>query len=157
MTDIHMSIWQVITTYHGESLVFFSVSSVYKHLYRNCARADNRQLWKAKIPLKIKIFMWLTLQNAILTKDNLLKRKWKGGPSCAFCQEKESVNHLFFDCPVSKYVWSIITYVFGATVRLNSFAQFWVWINWCLPKGNHVYTVGLAAVCWAIWRTRNSV
>jgi hypothetical protein len=28
-----------------------------------------------------------TIENAILTKDNLLKRKWKGDPSCAFCQD----------------------------------------------------------------------
>ena len=26
----------------------------------------NKQMWKAKMPLKIKIFMWLTLQNSIL-------------------------------------------------------------------------------------------
>jgi hypothetical protein len=62
----------------------FSVKSVYTHLHRNSVAKDNRQFWKAKIPLKIKIFMWLVMQNAILTKDNLLKRKWVGGPSCAF-------------------------------------------------------------------------
>jgi len=86
----------------------FSVRSVYKHMFRISEDVDSKQLWKAKIPLKVKIFMWLTLQNSILTKDNLLKRKWKGSPACAFCQEEESVKHLFFECPVIKYVSSIL-------------------------------------------------
>ena len=101
--------------------------------------------------------MWPTLQNAILTKDNLLKRKWKGSPNCAFCQEGESVQHLFFDCSVSIYTWSILAYIFGVSVRPTSIIQFWACIQWCLPGGRHVYFVGLAAVCWAIWKTRNGV
>ena len=48
--------------------------------------------------------MWLTLQNAIMIKDNLVKRKWKGDDSCAFGTEKESTSHLFFECPIIKYV-----------------------------------------------------
>jgi hypothetical protein len=34
--------------------------------------------WKAKVPLKIKIFLWYLRQWVLLTKDNLAKRKWKG-------------------------------------------------------------------------------
>jgi len=70
----------------------FSVKSIYKHMFRNSEDVDSKQLWKAKIPLKVKIFMWLTLQNAILTKDNLLKRKWKGSPACAFAKKKNLSN-----------------------------------------------------------------
>jgi len=42
------------------------VKLVYKHLCRNSYGPHNKQMWKAKMPLKIKIFMWLTLQNSIL-------------------------------------------------------------------------------------------
>jgi hypothetical protein len=79
--------------------------------------------------------MWLTFQDSILTKDNLLKRKWKGSAACVFCQEAETVKHLMFECPIVKYVWSIIAFCFGATVRPNSFTQYWVWINRFLPDG----------------------
>lgn len=34
--------------------------------------------WKAKLPLKIKIFLWYLKWGVILTKDNLVKRRWKG-------------------------------------------------------------------------------
>jgi hypothetical protein len=37
-------------------------------------------IWKSKLSEKIKIFTWLVAQGAILTKDNMLKRKWQGSP-----------------------------------------------------------------------------
>jgi hypothetical protein len=31
-------------------------------------------LWKIKIPLKVKIFLWFLFRGVTLTKDNLVKR-----------------------------------------------------------------------------------
>jgi hypothetical protein len=36
------------------------------------------QFGKQKYPLKIKVFLWFIHQGVILTKVNLVKRKWKG-------------------------------------------------------------------------------
>jgi hypothetical protein len=36
----------------------------------------DKYLWKMKVPLKIKIFMWFVHRKEILTKDNLVKRNW---------------------------------------------------------------------------------
>jgi hypothetical protein len=62
----------------------FSVKSTYEQLTRGDGGSSYRRVWKAKLPKKIKIFMWLLEQKAILTKDNMLKRKWKGDPGCIF-------------------------------------------------------------------------
>jgi hypothetical protein len=80
----------------------FSVKSVYEHLTRDDRGSSYRRIWKSKISTKIKTFMWLIEQDAILTKDNMLKRKWHGDPNCYFCNSLESMNHLFFECPVAK-------------------------------------------------------
>jgi len=69
---------------------------MYNALTRSDAGIYHKILWKGKIPTKIKIFMWLLMNDAILTKDNLLKRKWQGDPTCYFCDEPESISHLFF-------------------------------------------------------------
>jgi hypothetical protein len=37
-----------------------------------------KYIWKMKVLLKIKIFMWFLHQKVILTKDNLAKRNWTG-------------------------------------------------------------------------------
>jgi hypothetical protein len=59
-----------------ENSGIFSVKSTYAHLCRNERGAHYNLIWKAKLPLKIKIWLWLIEHNAILTKDNLAKRNW---------------------------------------------------------------------------------
>jgi hypothetical protein len=56
----------------------YNVKSVYQHLTKDDNGHAYREIWKVKIPLKIKIFMWLVAQKAILTKDNMSVRNWKG-------------------------------------------------------------------------------
>ena len=135
----------------------FSVKSTYKYLSRHDVGLSFKKIWKAKIPLKIRIFMWLVSQNAILTRDNLTKHKWKGNTSCAFCTEKEDGHHLFFGCLTAKYVWSLLAYPLGSDCRPGSLDRYWIWVNNIMPQGHSMHAVGLAAVCWAIWRTRNAV
>ena len=81
----------------------FTTKSTYDHL-SNQARVNFDHIWKAKIPYKVKIFTWLLEKNAILTKDNLVRRKWLGSPSCAFCEQPKSVDHLFFQCSVARCI-----------------------------------------------------
>jgi anaerobic selenocysteine-containing dehydrogenase len=42
------------------------------------------RIWKAKLPYKINFFMWLVENNVILTKDNMIKRRWVRDPLCEF-------------------------------------------------------------------------
>ena len=88
--------------------------------------------------------MWLINQNAILTKDNLTKRKWQGDSRCKFCPEQESISHLFFDCPLAKFVWSIVALVMGAPCRPCSSDQFWSWVQ--------IYMPGVGLFIWSVWR-----
>lgn len=50
----------------------FSIKSMYKQFYNVETNCPNKRIWKAKIPLKNKVFMWLIEQNVILTKDNAI-------------------------------------------------------------------------------------
>uniref|UniRef100_A0A453N948 Reverse transcriptase zinc-binding domain-containing protein n=1 Tax=Aegilops tauschii subsp. strangulata TaxID=200361 RepID=A0A453N948_AEGTS len=58
----------------------------------------SKHVWKVKVPLKIKVFMWFVHKQVILTKDNLAKRNWTGSTRCSFCDRDESIKHLFLDC-----------------------------------------------------------
>jgi hypothetical protein len=79
----------------------FLVKSMYAHLCREDPGEANKRIWKVNIPLKIKVFMCLLNQNAILTKDNLLKRNWHGDQHCKLCSKDENIIHLFFDCSLA--------------------------------------------------------
>jgi hypothetical protein len=89
----------------------FTVKSVYMHLTRDENGETYKEIWKAKIPLKIKIFIWMVAQSAILTKENMISRNWQGDPACYLCEDPESVDHLLFQCPISKVVWGCDCYL----------------------------------------------
>jgi hypothetical protein len=51
-----------------------STKFVYHWLEINLAGSHNKWIWKAKIPLKIKVFLWQMCQDAVLTRENMKKR-----------------------------------------------------------------------------------
>ena len=74
-----------------------------------------------------------------------------------FCDSNESVSHLLFQCSMAKAVWAIVAYCLGASNVPRSFDQCWTWCEKWLPFGEKIHAIGIAAICWAIWKTRNSV
>jgi hypothetical protein len=135
----------------------FSTKSIYTWLEKGLAGSHNKWIWKTKIPLKIKIFMWQLGQDALLTRENLRKRNWDGSPVCSFCSQLETNNHLFFTCPISKVVWGTLGMSFGARCVPNSFWQTMAWFHSFIPRMKRFYVIFIAAVCWAIWSIRNKV
>jgi hypothetical protein len=73
----------------------FSVKSMYKALLGIQAIPYNTFIWKLKLPLKIKVFMWYLYKGVTLIKDNLAWRQWQGDRKCCFCSSNESIQHLF--------------------------------------------------------------
>jgi hypothetical protein len=61
-------------------------------------------IWKLKITLKIKFFMWYLYKEEVLTKDNLTKRNWNGGKQCCFYHENKTSKHIFFECNYPKFI-----------------------------------------------------
>jgi zinc-binding in reverse transcriptase len=102
--------------------------------------------------------LWLALHNRILSRDNLLRRGWQGSASCVFCSHNESVDHLFFTCPLAHSIWQLLFQLFpqGQLFPTNSLFDFW---QTCikLPLLDLLHWGRLlAAFLWVIWTTRNS-
>ena len=94
---------------------------------------------------------------ALLTKDNLTKRKWTRDPKYQFCHHNETINHLFFTCSVAKVVWGVIARIIGATNIPTSISQCWEWCEFWIPESSKFHMWGISAICWAIWKARNRV
>jgi hypothetical protein len=126
----------------------FNVKSLYDHLAGNDRGDSFTRIWKEKIPYKIKNFIWLLENNFyvenFLTKENMIKKKWVGDPTCQFCNETETIDHLFFGCV------GIFAQCFGANNIPSNVRQYWVQVKIWLPGGGLIHTFGLATICWAI-------
>jgi hypothetical protein len=73
-----------------------------------------------------------------------------------FCNQPESISHFLFQCPVAKIIWVVVAKCFGA----NTISGIWNnvgdgVINGCLSFGKKYHVWGVAAICWAIWKSRN--
>jgi hypothetical protein len=77
---------------HGQ----YTIHSLYLALINNgVANNMHKQLWRVKVPLKIKIFMRYMRKEVVLTKDDLAKRNWDGSKQCSFCLHDETIQHFF--------------------------------------------------------------
>jgi hypothetical protein len=135
----------------------FSVHAMYNDLMLGEGVPFDISSWKVKIPLKIKIFLWFLRRGVLLTKDNLAKRKWKGGTDCCFCNMQETIQHLFFDCPLARLVWGIVCITFDIRIPMSVEDVFGSWIRDFPFKQRNRVLLGVAAVCWAIWLSRNDM
>jgi hypothetical protein len=133
----------------------YTTKSVYEHLTEHDQGYNFKHIWKSKIPYKIKIFTWLLERNAILTKDNMIRRKWTGDPSCVFCNGIETVDHLIFQCAIARCVWGVVAFFFGTNCVPRNVQQYKNWIQSLLPEAKEIHHFGFAAICWVAWKCRN--
>jgi hypothetical protein len=134
----------------------FTVKSMYLELMKQVGAPPSKgAFWRTKIPLKIKIFLWYIWKGVILTKDNLAKRKWQGSLKCCFCNSLETIQHLFFDCPLARSVWNVVYITFGVRPPVSFAHLLGSWVRSFPAKIRNQCLVGLAALLWALWLNRN--
>ena len=80
----------------------FLVNSLYRALARGTQQQVATGLWKARLPLKIKIFIWQLCLDKLPTSVNIAKRNGPSNGSCAVCGEPETANHVFFHCHLAR-------------------------------------------------------
>jgi hypothetical protein len=111
-------------------------------------------IWNLTIPPRIHVFLWLLSKNKTLTRVNLHKRRHVEDITCLFCNELESVNHLFFECFVADHIWQALSHIFG--VRLgNDFESIARW--WISNNKNSVLNMFCSATLSSLWSLRSEL
>jgi hypothetical protein len=87
---------------------------------QNFGAVPHKFLWKVKIPLRIKTFIWLVLKKSILTKDELVHMGGWCNPQCMFCGKNETTDHLFFLCPLARYMWNVVSVALGVSCQFTN-------------------------------------
>jgi hypothetical protein len=115
-------------------------------------------IWKSKIPLKVKVFLWQMYHDKLQAAVTLKRRGWQGSPLCCVCNEHETVNHIFFECCFSQYLWCCIRDAFGWQDFPTSKQNFlYGWLPRRLGVPQRIVLIFFAALSWAIWKNRNSM
>jgi ribonuclease HI len=65
-----------------------------------------KQLWRMKLPGKVKIFLWRLARNSLPTRMNISRKKIELDTRCPMCYRmNEDGGHLFLKCKKAKHVW----------------------------------------------------
>ena len=96
-------------------------------------------------------------RGVILTRDNLARRNWQICKTCVFCQHDESIKHLFFECKFARAVWAIVQVASNLYPSRSARNMFGNWLRGIDKQFSTHILVGAAALCWALWLTRNDV
>ena len=113
-------------------------------------------MWKVKLPLRIKTFLWLILKKSILTRDVLLDRGGDCTTNCLFCGKDESIDHLFLRCPLARYVWNVVSVATGFSCQFDNTEHCLTsYLDKFDKNSKKLCMVGFAAVFWGLWKTRN--
>ncbi|KAF7840012.1 reverse transcriptase [Senna tora] len=115
-------------------------------------------IWKLNCHRRLKFFLWMCVNNGLLTKDNLIKRKIPISGTCFLCNlEAESIPHLFKDCPVGQNIWQRT----NSNISFHNSDSFEIWIKYnCLNSKlatlNIPHNVLFIYTLWHIWLARNN-
>lgn len=87
----------------------------------------------------------------------MCKKGWIGDKSCVFCQEEETVSHLFLHCQLVSRIWNWIANFNGFTFVCATMADLWAIDAYIPMKDSNVVELIRGAVLWCVWLERNSL
>lgn len=113
---------------------------------------------KACLP-KAGMFLWVALQNRILTADRFNKLGFEGPSRCPLCENHfEDVNHILLNCPFSQECWNWFYQSLGwkSASHYDLISNLKAWL--VLYKDNlfkDIWIVAPSIVVWELWKERN--
>jgi zinc-binding in reverse transcriptase len=128
----------------------FTVKSAYKFL--NNPEIPNptlNNIWHIRLPPKIKIFIWLVLQDKLQSAQNLQRKGWPAITDCIMCNTgaQETTEHLFISCPTA----ASLAGPTSTQARTSTLTILEVWCEAYRTSQQSQW----AASAWTIWKERN--
>jgi hypothetical protein len=124
----------------------FSVKYMYANIMNGHTIFLKKYLWKIKVRLKFRIFMWFIYKKVILNKYNLAKRRWTGCTKCVFCGYHEMIDHLFISCSFAHLVWRVVHFTYNIPPPTSVNNLFANWLNGIDKQTKARICVGVCAL-----------
>ncbi|XP_075096425.1 uncharacterized protein LOC142174516 [Nicotiana tabacum] len=140
----------------------FSIRKLYRLQFPQLPKVP----WKGivlqpRLHPRFKFILWLALQRRLATVDRLLKFGVQIDQQCAFCKlAGETFDHLFFECYVTKEVWSRLLIWLGHCRPIQDWQREVEWISHYTTRKSgqwEIVTCVFGMMVYTIWRDRNKV
>nr|XP_051208064.1 uncharacterized protein LOC127323999 [Lolium perenne] len=101
-------------SWHLDQHGSFTVKSMYAQLSQGTTVAHSKDMWEARLPLKIKIFSWQLAIDKLPSGQQILTRHGPSNGLCALCGAPEDASHIFFACSLAMFSWRLLWVLFLA-------------------------------------------
>lgn len=108
LRDKVYGLYNVKTGYYAQSQIMKESHPEHIQECREEQKNLFKMVWKLNAPPKIKTFWWKVVHNRLPVATQLNKRGVRVDSLCLMCgEEKETVNHVLFQCRVVREVWEL--------------------------------------------------
>jgi hypothetical protein len=135
----------------------FSVQSLYAKLSQGASVAFHKDVWEAKVPLKIKIFAWQLILGRLPSSQQIATRHGLATGNCVLCGTMEDAGHIFFTCSLAKFAWSSIRQILECNWSPANFPQFHAILSSLAGRARRLLWLLFLAQAWALWNIRNKL
>jgi hypothetical protein len=130
---------------------------MYNKLSESASVAFARDIWEAKIPLKIRIFTWQLVLDRLPSSLLISSRHGPATGRCALCNSPENADHIFFSCSLARFLWSVVRQLLECRWSPSSFAQFFAIVSCYSGRQRRLIWTLFAAQSWTLWNIRNKL
>ena len=101
--------WRKIVIWKLERSGHFTTTSLYRWMsFKGMKNKRAEKIWRSKLPMKLKVFLWLTIQDRLPTKT-----KMEGGTRLRDMWGAGNPQLYMFSCIVARFTWTCLKEAFG--------------------------------------------
>jgi hypothetical protein len=114
-------------------------------------------LWKTKVPLKLRVFLWRLARQSLPTADVLNHCNMSTHSSCIVCGEQDSWRHSLVECHQARSVWALAPEEISDYVEnlQEPHARAWL-VSVLKDLPTHEFTRVIVTL-WALWYARRKI
>ena len=113
------------------------------------------QLWKVKVPSKIRVFVWRLAHTSIPTGLVRHVRHMAESTACSICGAMEDTwRHSLLSCRMARCVWALEDDELVEHMISNQTEDARLWLFWLFENTNQRDLARILVTMWAIWWAR---
>jgi hypothetical protein len=144
-------------TWHLEASGVFSVKSMYAKLSRGATVAHYKDVWAAVAVLLKIIFSGQLILDKLPCSLQIASRHGLANGCCALCGNPENAAHIFFQCSLASFAWTVLRQLLGCNWRPANFALFHHIVSSLSGSPRRLLWLLFLAQSWVLWRIRNKL
>jgi hypothetical protein len=130
---------------------------MYRSLSGGLAVTYFKDVWKTRIPPKIRIFLWQLIQGKLLCSEQVAKWRGPSNGLCSLCGEVEDCNHIFFACHMAQFMWAGIRDILKCDWNPAGAGGFVALAQALSGSFRRLAWFAFTVMFWTLWNVRNKL